>query len=145
MKGLCYMHRLGQKSTGKITVRSSSSSTGQLMVSASPSLVKQEEHSICSEQSWFYAVMLQEIPRQNFISSEVLPGATDSQAQHKNIFWRYSECSTNTLKSITAPPFTDKVIHSCYLIGHKAYLYMDITHQQIARATCSITRSHRKC
>jgi len=53
VKGLCCVHRVGQKSTGKITARSFHSSTGQLMVPASPSPVKREEHSICSHQSWF--------------------------------------------------------------------------------------------
>ena len=33
-----------------------------------------------------FSVILHENPRQNFISSEVLPGATDSRAQHKNTF-----------------------------------------------------------
>lgn len=60
-------------------------------------------------------------PKQNFISSEVLPGSTNSQAPKyllKVFRVQYQPSEINY-----SSPFTDKVIQGHYLIGHKVYLY----------------------
>lgn len=136
MSGLCCVHSLRQKGKGKITVRSFSLAA-QLTVPASPSPLKQKEHSICSQQSWFYGVTLRESqtkPDQHWSSSwgyQLMGPAQKYLLKTFRVQYQPSEinyisylCSTNhPYDLVDAPPPSHKVIHSHYLIGHKGSLH----------------------
>lgn len=89
MRGLCCVQSLRQKDKGKITVRSFPSLTAELIVPAPPASWKRRSTAFAANKADF-RVLHCKSHRQNLIST----GATNSWAQHRNMFWRHSECST---------------------------------------------------